>query len=173
VNFTTFLEAPLKKLILGLALLSATSVFADTATTKTFCMNLSSTDASTGQTLGSGQCEVGQLMSQRKLTSTWTCTFNGQAAQKLTTVAAWIADEDSEALDNDGGSVSYDIFPQEDLGAYLLKGMNMTNATDGAFLELALDGTPHAIFKNLMFSSGLGTWDYLNTDSVVIGSCAQ
>jgi hypothetical protein len=95
--------------------------------------------------LGTGQCEVTQNMSQSQLASTWSCSFNGKAAKKLKTIATWVTPPGPKG----SPTVFYDVYPQEDLGAYLLNGMNMAGATNGPLLEVNL-GTAKVANPSLM-----------------------
>jgi hypothetical protein len=141
------------------------------ATTE-LCIAMTGTQYLSQQVLGSAQCDVTQTLSQTEMTSIWTCSFNGQAAQTLKTVATWVSDGSAEHAQ----TIFYDVYPQDDLGAYLFKGLNMNTITmDGTPLEIVLGATPHAMMSNLMImTNGFSSvYDGLNINSVQNGSCSS
>lgn len=175
------------KMIIGMALfMSAASAFADsTAASKSLCINLSGTEDSTGKLLGTAQCDVLQTMSMTDLSSTWSCSFNGQPAQSLKTFATWVSDSSQEQA----STMVYDIYPQEDLGDFILGGLNMVVVTNGtatqasvkygATLEIMAGSTPQTDTPQLMLITGFASdmnvyenrFDDLNIISITNGSC--
>jgi hypothetical protein len=162
-----------KNMILGMAVLGmALSSVAHGASSKALCIGMTGVELDTKRVLGTAQCDITQTMSQSELASTWSCSFDGKSAEKLQTIATWVSDGDAEQAQ----TIFYDIFPQEDLGSYLLKGLNMTTVTsDGAFLQVIMGSSPHAKNAHMeLMTNGYGMIsDALNVTSVQNGSCAS
>jgi hypothetical protein len=156
----------MKYLILAAAFLSSAIVFASTPSVESMCISLTGSELDTGKILGTGKCEVEQTMSQAELGSTWSCSFNGKAAKKLKTVATWVTAPGKKGQP----TIFYDVYPQEDLGSYLLNGMNIADAIDGPLLEVNLENGKVAN-PNLMITTGFSSYDALNVNSVKFGKC--
>jgi hypothetical protein len=163
-----------KNTILGMAALalSLTATLAQAATTKSLCVGFAGSEFSPKRTLGTAQCDITQSMSITALGSTWSCSFDGKPAEKLQTIATWVSDGDAEQAQ----AIFYDIFPQEDLGGFLLKGLNMTSVTaDGAFLQIVTGDAPHAKSADMMLMTDGYSSHYVNLSvtNVSNGSCAS
>jgi hypothetical protein len=167
-----------KNMIFGIAALSLAFSFSGTlanaasAKTKAFCLSFTGTELSSKRTLGTAQCDITQTMSQTELGSTWSCSFDGKSADKLQTIATWVSDGNEDQAP----TIFYDIFPQEDLGGFLLKGLNMTAVnSDGAFLEVVTGSTPHAKTPDMMLmTNGFSSnYDQLSVTSIQNGSCVS
>jgi hypothetical protein len=164
-----------KNMILGMAVLSMSlmgSIAQAATSSKALCISMTGTELATKRVLGTAKCDVSQTMSQTELGSVWSCSFDGKSAEKLQTIATWVSDGSPEQAQ----TIYYDIFPQEDLGGYLLKGLNMTAVTtDGAFLEVILDQSPHPMVADMMLMTNGYSSDYdsLNITSIQNGSCAS
>jgi hypothetical protein len=156
----------MKHFILAAALLSSVAAFANAPAKTEMCISMTGAELDTGKILGTGKCDVTQSMSQSQLGSTWSCSFNGKPAKKLKTIATWVTTPSQK----DSPTIFYDVYPQEDLGSYLLNGMNMSDAVDGPLLELNL-GTAKVANRSLMITTGFSTYDALNVNSVKFGKC--
>jgi hypothetical protein len=156
----------MKILVLVAAFFTSVVVFANTPSTQSMCINMTGSELDTGKVLGTGKCEVTQTMSQSQLGSTWSCSFNGKAPKKLKTIATWV----TRAGPKSAPTIFYDVYPQEDLGSYLLNGMNMVDATDGPLLEVNLK-TAKVANSSLMITTSFSTYDALNVKSIRFGKC--
>jgi hypothetical protein len=167
-----------KNMIFGIAALSlafslsAALANAESAKSKAFCLNFTGSELNSKRILGKAQCDVTQTMSQTELGSTWSCSFDGKPAEKLQTIATWVSDGNEEQA----STIFYDIFPQEDLGGFLLRGLNMTAVnSDGAFMEVVTGSAAHAKTPDMMLmTNGFSSnYDQLSVTSVQNGSCVS
>ena len=116
--------------------------------------------------LGTSKCDVTQTMSQSQLGSTWGAVpSNGKPPKKLKTIATWV----TAPTPKSAPTIFYDVYPQEDLGSYLLNGMNMSDAIYGPSSRVEF-GHRQGGESQSDDHDGFSTYDALHVNSVKFGS---